>query len=250
MRRNLYILAQCTFLLFITLLVNGCSLHEEPEMTPEGELGVDPTAVTLNLNLAMNLSLAERAPVTITRASETNYLRRFIVEAYLDRQVAARQTVYEEDFNRASYELVAKDVATFLNKLSTGGLKGESFTARVKYSDYLPTGYNLWDDVPKNSLMYMEYKVAFERPADGTKELILGFDYVLTDAGETVSIPVELEILNEKNEVLARTAAFRIPCERGKNTTVRGNFLTSDANGGIGIDPDYDGDLEVDLGEL
>ena len=77
----------------------------------------------------------------------------------------------------------------------------------------------------------------------------LGFDYVLTDAGETVSIPVELEILNEKNEVLARTA-FRIPCERGKNTTVRGNFLTSDANGGIGIDPDYDGDLEVDLGEL
>ena len=40
MRRNLYILPQCTFLLFIILLVNGCSLHEEPEMTPEGELGV------------------------------------------------------------------------------------------------------------------------------------------------------------------------------------------------------------------
>ena len=39
MRRNLYILPQCTFLLFIILLVNGCSLHEEPEMTPEGELG-------------------------------------------------------------------------------------------------------------------------------------------------------------------------------------------------------------------
>ena len=108
MRRNLYILAQCTFLLFSTLLVNGCSLHEEPEMTPEGELGVDPTAVTLNLNLAMNLSLAERAPVTITRASETNYLRRFIVEAYLDRQVAARQTVYEEDFNRASLSVSMK----------------------------------------------------------------------------------------------------------------------------------------------
>lgn len=108
MRRNLYILPQCTFLLFIILLVNGCSLHEEPEMTPEGELGVDPTAVTLNLNLAMNLSLAENAPITITRASETKYLRRFIVEAYLDRQVAARQTVYEEDFNRASLSVSMK----------------------------------------------------------------------------------------------------------------------------------------------
>ena len=60
---------------------------------------------------------------------------------------------------------------------------------------------------------------------------------------------MELEILNEKNEVLARTV-LRIPCERDKNTTVRGNFLTSDVNGGIGIDPGYDGDLEVDLGEL
>ncbi len=336
MRKSLYILTHCTFLLFITLLAGGCSLHEEPEMTSEGELGVDPTAVTLNLNLTMNLSLAERAPVTVTRASENKYLRRFIIEAYQDRQVVARQTVYEEDFNRSSlpvsmklharnyrilvwadyvnaetpeqglvfdaknlafilpagkyignsrykdvfaasarvdltsyrnhweaeagldielyrpvarYELVAKDVETFLYKLSSGGLKGETFTARVKYSDYLSTGYNLWDDVPKNSLMYMEYKVAFERPAEGTKELKLGFDYVLVSAGETASVPVELEILNEKNELLARTT-FSVPCERGKNTVVRGNFLTSDINGGIGIDPDYEGDLEVDLGEL
>lgn len=336
MRKSLYILAHCTFLLFFAFLVNGCSLHEEPEMTPDGELGVDPTAVTLNLNLTMNLSLAERAPMAVSRAAETKYLRRFIVEAYLDRQVVARQTVYEEDFNCftlpvsmklharnyrilvwadyvnaetpeqglvydaenlafilpagkyignsrykdvfaasttvdltsyrndwgaetgldvtlyrpvARYELIAKDVETFLYKLSTGSLKGDSFTARVKYSDYLPTGYNLWDDVPKNSLMYMEYKVAFERPADGTQELKLGFDYVWVGAGATASIPVELEILNEKNEVLARTI-LSIPCERDKNTTVRGNFLTSDINGGIGIDPGYDGDLEVDLGEL
>ena len=78
MRRNLYILAQCTFLLFITLLVNGCSLHEEPEMTPEGELGVDPTAVTLNLNLAMNLSLAERAPVTITWIDRWRHGKRYM----------------------------------------------------------------------------------------------------------------------------------------------------------------------------
>ena len=75
MRRNLYILPQCTFLLFIILLVNGCSLHEEPELTPDGELGVDPTAVTLNLNLIMNLSLAERPPMAVSRAAETKYLR-------------------------------------------------------------------------------------------------------------------------------------------------------------------------------
>lgn len=336
MRKSIYILTRFTFLLFIALLVNGCSLHEEPELTPDGELGVDPTAVALNLNLTMNLSLAERTPVTISRAAETKYLRRFIVEAYLDRQMAARQTVYEEDFNLANlsvsmklharnyrilvwadyvnaetpdkglvydaenlafilpagnyvgnsrykdvfaastmvdltryrdnwgaeselnvelyrpvarYELVTKDVETFLHKLTTGGLSGESFTARVKYSDYLPTGYNLWDDVPKNSLMYMTYNVSFQRPADGTKELRLAFDYVMVGDGEATSIPVELEIVNEKNEVLARSI-LNIPCERGKNTVVRGNFLTSDVNGGIGINPDYDGDVEVDLGEL
>lgn len=336
MRKSIYILTRFTFLLFIALLAKGCSLHEEPELTSEGELGVDPTAVTLNLNLSMNLSLAERTPVTVTRASETKYLHRFIVEAYLDRQMAARQTVYEEDFNLANlsvsmklharnyrilvwadyvnaetpdeglvydaenlafilpagkyignsrykdvfaastmvdltsyrdnwgaetelsvelyrpvarYELVTKDVETFLHKLTTGSLSGESFIARVKYSDYLPTGYNLWDDVPKNSLMYMTYNVSFQRPADGTKELRLAFDYLMVGGGEAASTPVELEIVNEKNEVLARSI-LNIPCERGKNTVVRGNFLTSDVNGGIGINPDYDGDVEVDLGEL
>ena len=108
MRKSLYILAHCAFLLFTVLLANGCSLHEEPEMTPDGEWGVDPTAVTLNLNLTMNLSLAERAPVTVSRAAETKYLRRFIVEAYLDRQVVARQTVYEEDFNRSTLPVSMK----------------------------------------------------------------------------------------------------------------------------------------------
>ena len=67
MRNSLYILAHCTFLLFFAFLVNGCSLHEEPEMTPDGELGVDPTAVTLNLNLNMNLSSVDRVPIPVSR---------------------------------------------------------------------------------------------------------------------------------------------------------------------------------------
>ena len=111
----------------------------------EFNLGVDPTAVTLNLNLAMNLSLAERAPVTITRASETNYLRRFIVEAYLDRQVAARQTVYEEDFNRASLSVSMK-------------LHARNYRILV-WADYVNA------ETPEQGLIYDAKNLAFILPA-------------------------------------------------------------------------------------
>lgn len=93
----------------------------------------------------MNLSLAERAPVTITRASETNYLRRFIVEAYLDRQVAARQTVYEEDFNRASLSVSMK-------------LHARNYRILV-WADYVNA------ETPEQGLIYDAKNLAFILPA-------------------------------------------------------------------------------------
>lgn len=179
MRRNLYILPQCTFLLFIILLVNGCSLHEEPEMTPEGELGVDPTAVTLNLNLAMNLSLAENAPITITRASETKYLRRFIVEAYLDRQVAARQTVYEEDFNRASLSVSMK-------------LHARNYRILV-WADYVNA------ETPEQGLVYDAGNLAFILP---TGKYIGNSRYKDVFAASTTADLTSSAIIGELKQVL------------------------------------------------
>lgn len=350
MKRNRHIRKFWSGLLALPFLMAACTLHEEPELTADGELGVDPTEVGVEVNLTLDLNLPEQGNEENSSArvsANTDYLHRFIVEAYFNRQPVARQVFVEnitdrthlslpvsmklharsyqlvvwkdyvsaetpeEDLhyntqslvpvipNRAShtgnteykdvfvgttsldltayadqwgavveqdvtlqrpvarYELIATDVDKFLQRIADGEVNGETFTARIKYSGYLPVGYNALDNVPKHSLMYMQYNTSFELPEEGTDELRVGFDYVFVSNEGSASVPMEIEIVNEENVTVANSV-LNVPLERGKNTVWTGEFLTGDDQGGqggdepgedeggIGIDPDYDN--ETDLG--
>ena len=351
MKRNRHIRKLWSGLLALPFLMAACTLHEEPELTADGELGVDPTEVNVEVNLTLDLNLPEQGNEENSSArvsANTDYLHRFIVEAYLNRQPVARQVFVEsitdrthlslpvsmklharsyqlvvwkdyvsaetpqEDLhyntqslvpvipNRAShtgnteykdvfvgttsldlsaytdqwgavveldvalqrpvarYELIATDVDKFLQRIADGEVSGERFTARIKYSGYLPVGYNVLDDTPKHSLMYMQYNTSFDVPEEGTDELRVGFDYVFVSNEGSASVPMEIEIVNENNVTVANSV-LNVPLERGKNTVWTGEFLTGDDQGGqgggdepgededgIGIDPDYDN--ETDLG--
>lgn len=350
MKRNRHIRKLWSGLLALPFLMAACTLHEEPELTADGELGVDPTEVNVEVNLTLDLNLPEQGNEENSSArvsANTDYLHRFIVEAYFNRQPVARQVFVEnitdrthlslpvsmklharsyqlvvwkdyvsaetpeEDLhyntqslvpvipNRAShtgnteykdvfvgttsldltayadqwgavveqdvtlqrpvarYELIATDVDKFLQRIADGEVNGETFTARIKYSGYLPVGYNALDNVPKHSLMYMQYNTSFELPEEGTDELRVGFDYVFVSNEGSASVPMEIEIVNENNVTVANSV-LNVPLERGKNTVWTGEFLTGDDQGGqggdepgedeggIGIDPDYDN--ETDLG--
>lgn len=351
MKRNRHIRKLWSGLLALPFLMAACTLHEEPELTADGELGVDPTEVNVEVNLTLDLNLPEQGNEENSSArvsANTDYLHRFIVEAYLNRQPVARQVFVEsitdrthlslpvsmklharsyqlvvwkdyvsaetpqEDLhyntqslvpvipNRAShtgnteykdvfvgttsldlsaytdqwgavaeldvalqrsvarYELIATDVDKFLQRIADGEVSGERFTARIKYSGYLPVGYNVLDDTPKHSLMYMQYNTSFDVPEEGTDELRVGFDYVFVSNEGSASVPMEIEIVNEENVTVANSV-LNVPLERGKNTVWTGEFLTGDDQGGqgggdepgededgIGIDPDYDN--ETDLG--
>lgn len=351
MKRNRHIRKFWSGLLALPFLMAACTLHEEPELTADGELGVDPTEVNVEVNLTLDLNLPEQGNEENSSArvsANTDYLHRFIVEAYLNRQPVARQVFVEsitdrthlslpvsmklhalsyqlvvwkdyvsaetpqEDLhyntqslvpvipNRAShtgnteykdvfvgttsldltayadqwgavveqdvalqrpvarYELIATDVDKFLQRIADGEVSGERFTARIKYSGYLPVGYNVLDDVPKHSLMYMQYNTSFDVPEEGTDELRVGFDYVFVSNEGSASVPMEIEIVNENNVTVANSV-LNVPLERGKNTVWTGEFLTGDDQGGqgggdepgededgIGIDSDYDD--EIDFG--
>lgn len=149
----------------------------------------------------------------------------------------------------ARYSLTATDVAAFLRRIAAGKVTGTTFTARITYTSYLSVGYNVYDDVPKQSLKDQSYTTTFSLPESSVSELELGFDYVFVNSGEAVQVPVTIEILDEQQKVAATTST-RISCERGKVTAVSGRFLTTDANGGVNIDPEYDGKVNVDLGTL
>ena len=78
----------------LLLLCTGC-LHENPELTEDGEMGVDPTSVILNANLNINLdfTLLEEAD---TRATENDIQQRVTIAAFLDGEEVKREVIYQK----------------------------------------------------------------------------------------------------------------------------------------------------------
>ena len=50
-----------------------------------------------------------------------------------------------------------------------------------------------------------------------------------------------------ENELLSSTDPIDVPLERSKLTIVRGPFLTTQASGGVGIDPGFDGEWNYEI---
>lgn len=324
------------FAAIAALAAGSCVLHEEPERTADGELGVDPTQVIVNAEITLNIELPGTEETVF--ALPDTVMQRFVVEAYdRDRQVVNRQVMYDKDLTATTfsipvtmrlhakpyrivvwsdyvrvsdpeaqlyynadvltpvinngsyrgnanakdsfsgyvdvdllgyadewnakvtadielsrpmgrYQIIATDVEAFKRRLDEGSVKGTRFTARVKYASYLSVGFNCYDQIRKHSLNYMTYNTSLgNKFADPT--ISIGFDYLFVSPDETLDVPVEVEVVNENSETVSRTVVT-IPVARDMNTIVKGRFLTSTADGGLNIDPGYDGDITIDLGTL
>lgn len=151
------------------------------------------------------------------------------------------------------YEIVTTDLGAFRNRLLDGSIPGNTFRVRVRYSSYLATGYNVLENVPKNYLSYMSFiqninSSTLANPDNA--QMRIAFDWLLCNPGDDVTeIPVEIEILNESDTQVARSFV-NIPVKQGYNTVVTGRFLTSTDQGGVNIDGEYDGTIDINIGKI
>ena len=101
----------------------ACSLYEHPEMTENGEIGIDPTAVNVNINLSLQLKTDEAAndEVASRADAETGYRHRIIVDAYLNRILSKRQVVYKELTEAAKLDMEL-NLKLHCTRLSTGDM--------------------------------------------------------------------------------------------------------------------------------
>lgn len=80
----------------VLLVMNSC-LMEYPEETANGEMGEDPTFVTLDTKVMIDLKNAEGDGIELnSRAEEKVYKHRIVVAAYEGRELRAREIVYED----------------------------------------------------------------------------------------------------------------------------------------------------------
>lgn len=149
----------------------------------------------------------------------------------------------------AKYEIIATDVKDFLRKTKKQRSGGETFTITFSYGFYLPTVFNVLTGRPADSQTGIQFTAPLAIPADGSQECNLGTDFIFVNGAESF-VKLSIEIRDASGNLISRTTGLEVPYRRGHITTVRGNFLTNEMQGGVEIDPDFDGDIDVDLDGL
>lgn len=150
----------------------------------------------------------------------------------------------------ARYEIIATDVEDFLKKRkAVNGIDVQEFFIRVFYDFYFPTAFNVWTGKPSDSRLGVTFTIPFDVPEDGSRECVICSDYIFV-GGTGSFVPVRIELYDKAGDLISGVKGLKVPYERGLHTTVRIPFLTSNMGGGVGIDPDFEGEDDVDIDDL
>ena len=159
----------------------------------------------------------------------------------------------------SKYELIANDLRAFIEKESIRYTSSErvidkmpditEYKVYYSYPSYMPYSYSVIDDRLVDSKAGQVFESRITKIND--EEATLGFHYILINAvsnvGDSQGVAFKLWVVAPDGKEVASSATFTIPLRRDNHTVIRGEFLTEESQGGVVIDPDYDGDHNVEM---
>ena len=187
---------------------------------------------------------AFRGEATATVASGDGTPQEITVE--MERPLARFQFVttdLETFITNALKEQEARDGAEKENS-PTKAVNLDDYRIVFRYTGFMPSAFNAFTDKPIDAVTGVSFTGRITRLSDTEAEL--GFDYVFVNGTES-TVPIAVEVYNLENELLSSTDPIDVPLERSKLTIVRGPFLTTQASGGVGIDPGFDGEWNYEI---
>lgn len=158
----------------------------------------------------------------------------------------------------ASYSFIATDLEEFVERetrnaqFSPGAEQIPAYApimaqykVVMRYTGYMPSKYNNYIDRPTGSDTGVSYDS--EPRAVNSTEALMAYDHVLVNGHES-SVAVQLELYDKRTgDLVGRSSVINVPTQRGRHTIVRGKFLTSRNTSGVGINPDFDGDYNIEI---
>lgn len=176
--------------------------------------------------------------------------------------VSSTPKKYEIKMERplAKFEFITEDVIKFIDKETRRiAAKGNSVRddsqdspeTRVNLNSYkvvfyyvgfMPNTYNMHTDKPVDSSTGVFFESTLKKLSE--TEASMGFDYVFVNGVES-AVTVQVAIFDDEGTQLSLSAPIKIPLRRSHHTIMRGTFLTSEATGGVAINPDFDGEFNL-----
>lgn len=119
----------------------------------------------------------------------------------------------------------------------------EDYELTIRCSQYMPTSYSMVTDRANDSKVNVQFKSSLKAIDDNYA--IMGFDYVLANplyaTNPVTKIVLDIILKDKDGNVLATHERLYVPVKRGKMTLVEGSFLMQESDGGVSIDPGFDG---------
>lgn len=150
----------------------------------------------------------------------------------------------------AGIEIISTDLDVFAQTLIRNA--GRSILAADWWSDfylnwsydlYFPTSYNVYTGMPNKASTQVAFRSDIKQISD--KEASLGYDFVFVN-GKTSTQSITLALYNKGNTLLNTYGGINANLERGKLTVIKGEYLTRKHSSGTGIDPEFDGELNIE----
>lgn len=157
----------------------------------------------------------------------------------------------------AAYAFITTDVERFLQSEATRrnipelATKAESrsrtleeYKIKVIYAGFYAHVYNHFDDNPVDVKTNVSYEARMTPIND--KEALLCFDHVMVNGLESTT-PVAIEVYDNEGVKVASINPYTIPIKRSRCTVLRGEFLSAQGSGALGIDPGFDGQYLIEI---
>lgn len=151
----------------------------------------------------------------------------------------------------AKFEFISTGLEAFANReqLRTAGTRVSLSTYKVvfTYTNFVPCSYSAIDDRLVDSWTGLQFESAITQINDD--EASFGFDYVMINSTLTKTaaqgVTVMVTVLDQTGEQVANSRPITVPLRRDDHTIIRSPFLLENSQGGVTIDPRYDGDHNI-----
>lgn len=124
------------------------------------------------------------------------------------------------------------------------GVNLEDYQVTFRYEGFMPCAYNMFTGKPNDSKTGVFFKS--DITAISESDALMGFDYVFVNGTES-SVSIILSLSDKGGKVLFTSNPIEVPIRRSQHTIMRGEYLTIETSGGVGIVPDFDGEYDYEV---
>ncbi|MEG0887443.1 MAG: hypothetical protein RSH25_03120 [Bacteroides sp.] len=150
----------------------------------------------------------------------------------------------------AQYQLITTDVQRFLDAIKEKYIEEGDYETRFSYGFYFPTGFNALTGKTVHSETGVHFTLPLILPTDNSQECMIGSDYILVDNNTESFVVLLIEVITTDGKIISSTD-LEIPYKRNQLSIIKKDLITSFySDGGVGIDPDFDGDTLIEIKSL